>query len=284
MASPVAIRPMRDGDVDAADGLAARVLTSPEPGETDEARRARGIARIAHLASTDPGGAWVADRDGEIVGVALALVREGVWGLSLFAVAEDAQGRGVGAELLRHTLAHGDGVRARLILSSTHPAAIRLYAATGIPVRPCLAAAGIVDQARIPDLDGAREADEAGIATADAIGRSVRGAGHGRDLGVPLRTGARLFLVEDRAFCVMRHGHVLLLAARDETAATAALWAGLAAAGPGATVGVDFLTAGQDWAIAVALQARLQLSPDGPFFAGGDLGPLAPYVPSGAYL
>jgi GNAT superfamily N-acetyltransferase len=284
MASRVAIRPLRDGDVEAADGLAAQVLTSPDPGETDEARRARGIARIAHLASTDPGGAWVADRDGEIAGVALALVREGVWGLSLFAVAEDAQGRGLGAELLRRTLAYGDGARARLILSSTHPAAIRLYATTGIPVRPCLAAAGIVDQARVPDLDGAEEPGEAGIAAADAIGRAVRGAGHGRDLAVPLRTGARLFLIEDRAFCVMRHGHVLLLAGRDEAAATTALWAGLAAAGPGATVGVDFLTAGQDWAIAVALQARLQLSPDGPLFAGGELGPLAPYVPSGAYL
>ena len=32
------------------------------------------------------------------------------------------------------------------------------------------------------------------------------------------------------------------------------------------------------------LDARLALSPDGPMFAGGTLGPLAPYIPSGAYL
>jgi hypothetical protein len=34
----------------------------------------------------------------------------------------------------------------------------------------------------------------------------------------------------------------------------------------------------------VCLDARLSLSPDGPMFAGGALGPLAPYIPSGAYL
>jgi hypothetical protein len=34
----------------------------------------------------------------------------------------------------------------------------------------------------------------------------------------------------------------------------------------------------------VCLEAGLMLSPDGPMFAGGALGPLAPYIPSGAYL
>jgi hypothetical protein len=62
------------------------------------------------------------------------------------------------------------------------------------------------------------------------------------------------------------------------------LWALFATARPGETVSVDFLTAGQDWALPVCLDARLALSPDGPMFAGGALGTLAPYVPSGAYL
>jgi GNAT superfamily N-acetyltransferase len=280
----LAIRPLRDEDVPAADALATALLGGPEPGETEAARRARGLARIAHLAATDPGGAWVASRDGEVCGIALALVREGIWGLSQFGVGEAVQGRGVGSALLARTLAYGDGVRGRIILSSEHPAAIRLYARTGIPVRPSLSAAGIVDQARIPDLVGVEEADAGGIAVADAIGREIRGAGHGRDLPVALRFGARLFVVEDRAFCVLRGARAMLLAGRDEAAARTALWAAFAAAGPGATVGVDFLTAGQDWAVAVALDAGLGLSPDGPVFAGGQLGPMAPYVPSGAYL
>ena len=206
MAADVEIRPLRDGDVEGADALAARVLVTPDPGENEAARRARGEARIVHLAGTDPGGAWVAARDGDVVGVALALVREGVWGLSLFAVAEAVQGRGVGSALLRRTLAHGAGARGRLILSSTHPAAMRAYARTGLALRPCVAAAGIADHARIPDLHGVEEAGPDGIAVADAIGREIRGAGHGRDLPVALASGARLLLVEDRAFCLARGG------------------------------------------------------------------------------
>jgi hypothetical protein len=62
------------------------------------------------------------------------------------------------------------------------------------------------------------------------------------------------------------------------------LWGLFVNGPPGATVNVDFLTAGQDWALPVCLGARLALSPDGPMFAGGTLGPLAPYIPSGAYL
>jgi hypothetical protein len=49
-------------------------------------------------------------------------------------------------------------------------------------------------------------------------------------------------------------------------------------------VSVDFLTAGQDWAVQVIIDARLPISPDGPMFAGGELGPLTPYIPSAAYL
>jgi GNAT superfamily N-acetyltransferase len=56
--------------------------------------------RVGRLQRTDPGGAWVAERDGEIVGGALAIVREGVWGLSLLVVRPDAQSGGAGRELL----------------------------------------------------------------------------------------------------------------------------------------------------------------------------------------
>ena len=128
------------------------------------------------------------------------------------------------------------------------------------------------------------EAGEAGVEVADAIGRELRGAGHGRDLPVPMAPGARLLVFEDRAFAVARGSNLIMLGARDEPAAQHMLWAVLAGAGPGATANVDFLTAGQDWALPVCLAARLLLSPDGPMFAGGSLGPLAPYIPSGAYL
>src|SRR5215213_8488892 len=55
--------------------------------------------RLRHLLATDPGGCWVAD-DGGLAGAALALVREGVWGLSLLIVRPDLQSAGVGRALL----------------------------------------------------------------------------------------------------------------------------------------------------------------------------------------
>jgi hypothetical protein len=36
--------------------------------------------------------------------------------------------------------------------------------------------------------------------------------------------------------------------------------------------------------VAIALEAGLALSPDGPLFVAGDVGPLRPYIPSGPYL
>jgi GNAT superfamily N-acetyltransferase len=280
----VEIRPMRDEDVVDADRVCLDVLYTTFGGEDDAVRAARQHARIRHLLSTDPGGSWVAESDGRVEGVALALVREGIWGFSLFGVADDLQGRGVGRELFARCWAYGEGARGHLVLSSTNPQAMGIYAHTGLPIRPCVAAAGIPDLSRAPDVDDVVDAGEAGLAVADVIGRDLRGAGHGRDLPVPMAHGARLLVFEDRAFAVARASNLIMLGARDAEAAQRVLWAVFAAAGPGATVNVDFLTAGQDWALPVCLDAGLALSPDGPMFAGGALGPLAPYIPSGAYL
>jgi GNAT superfamily N-acetyltransferase len=280
----VDIRPMREEDAYDADRVCMEVLYAPAPGIDEPARAARQHARITHLVRTDPQGCWVAEQDGRVEGVALSLVRDGIWGFSLFGVADKLQGRGVGRELFARCWEYGGSARGHLILSSANPAAMATYARSGLSIRPCVAAAGIPDLERAPEVDGVEDAGEDGIPLADAIGREVRGAGHGRDLPVAMAHGARLLAFGDRAFALVRDGAVVLLGARDEEAAQRILWAALAAAGPGATVSVDFLTAGQDWAVAVCIDARLPLTPDGPMFAGGALGPLAPYVPSGAYL
>jgi GNAT superfamily N-acetyltransferase len=280
----VDIRPMRDEDVADADRVCLEVLYTVFAGEDEPARAARQHARIRHLLATDPGGCWVAEHDGRVEGVALSLIREGVWGFSLFGVAAKLQGRGIGRALFDRCWDYGASAHGHLILSSTNPPAMGIYARTGVPIRPCVAFAGIPDLDRAPALDGVEEAGEAGIPIADAIGRELRGAGHGRDMPVPMSFGARLLLFEDRAFGLARGGNIIMLGARDADAAQRMLWALFLTAGAGATVNVDFLTAGQDWALPVCLDAHLPLSPDGPMFAGGRLGTLAPYIPSGAYL
>jgi GNAT superfamily N-acetyltransferase len=281
----VEIRPMRPDDVVAANAVARDALAAGRPPETGAMRR-RAERRVAHVQATDPGGAWVAEEPGgALVGMAMALVREGIWGLSLFAVAEHRRNRGVGRELLEACFGHGADARGHLILSTESPAAMRRYARLGLELRPCVSAAGIVDRTRLPAADGVVDAGPDGIPVADAIGRAVRGAGHGVDLETALEDpGSKLLLLEDRAFAWVREERIMLVAGLDEPAATRTLQAAFAATPAGSTASVDFMTAGQDWAIRACLDAGLALSPDGPFFTGGDLGPLRPYIPSGAYL
>lgn len=279
------VRPLTQDDVAAADAVARDLVYRPDPGTDPEAVAHIGRRRIAHLQHTDPDGCFVAeDDDGEIVGLSISLIREGVWGYSLFAVAGRAHGRGLGRALFDAAWVYGRAADGHLILSSAHPAAMRLYGLTGLPLLPCVAAAGVPHLGRAPDLSRVRDAGPGELGLVDEIGRELRGAGHGVDLPVLLEVGTRLVVVEDRAFAFFRGTRLILAGGRDEETAALALWGAFARMGRGATVTVDFLTAGQDWAVQACLTAGLALSPDGPLFAGGELGPMRPYLPSGAYL
>ena len=109
--------------------------------------------------------------------------------------------------------------------------------------------------------------------------------GHGQRQRVARpRLEVELLVVEGRGFAVHLAGSPLVLVARDDAVAADLMWSCFAAARPGATVHVDFLTAGQDWAVRTGLAAGLVLSPDGPLYTRGDLGPLRPWIPSGALL
>jgi hypothetical protein len=47
---------------------------------------------------------------------------------------------------------------------------------------------------------------------------------------------------------------------------------------------VEWLTSRRQWAIAVAVDARLELDQGGAVFVRGDVGAFRPYLPGGAYL
>jgi GNAT superfamily N-acetyltransferase len=285
---------MRPADVPAAAAVGGAALAELYPQEfrpADAAAAARDDRRreirVAHIRDRDPAGAWVAELDGEIVGMALALVREGVWGLSFFGVKPGLQGQGIGGPLLAGALRAAEGCRAGIILSSNDPRAMRRYFRSGFRVRPCLAAAGAINRSRLPAGLRSKPGDlgsEAHRATIDAASRFVRGATHGEDVGAMVETGSELLVIEGRGWAAHRDGAPMVVAAVDEAAARDLTWSCLAAGPAGGAVHVDFIAEGNDWAVEVALDAGLSLSPDGPIFVRGELGPLAPYLPSGAYL
>ena len=278
------IRPLTPADVPAAVGVALEALPPSAQGDAGDPRPWL-ERRTAHLVATDPAGCWAAEEDGGVRGVALALVRDGIWGLSLLSVDPSRQARGTGTALLRAALGHAEGARGGIIVSSTDPKAMRAYARAGFALLPCVAAAGIVDRTAIPG--GLAAAPSGDVEAASALARPVRGGAYGpADLAVLLaRPGFGLLRLGDRGFALRQgDGSPVLLCAHDEEAARDLLWSCLAAGGRGETVGVAPITAGQDWAVSTVLEAGLALSPEGPLFVRGELGPLRPWLPSGALL
>jgi GNAT superfamily N-acetyltransferase len=280
------VRPLQARDTDAIldlmveafQDLNRRFGEPPEP----PGPVAAGRVRVRRLLAADPGGGWVAERDGRVVGCSLALMREGVWGLSLLVVSPGAQSSGVGRELLARAWEYGRGARGWIILASRDSRALRSYARLGLHLHPALAARGRPRRVSSPPDGRPGTLDDLPL-TAE-VDRAVRGAAHGDDLVALLESGGDLLVLPDRGYAVVRDGAIRLLAARDEDGAATLLRACLAAAGA-REASVEWITSAQGWAIAPCLEAGLELRMDvGAVFLAGDVGPFAPYLPSGAYL
>jgi GNAT superfamily N-acetyltransferase len=281
---------MAEGDVVAAEDCAFEAFealaaaTGEPPSERSATESARRRHRIAHLLGTDPGGSWVAETDGRIVGVSLGLMRDGIWGLSLYTVTPGFQSAGIGRRLLEPTLEYGRDARGAIILATSDPRAIRRYALAGFDLWPTMDAEGVPELSALPDSSAVRPGDSGDFALCQEIGRRVRGASHGPDIEAMVAVGGGLLVDPGRGFAIHRDGAPRLLAALDEDSAQRLLAASLRAAPAGAKVSVEFMTAGQGWAVGVCLAARLSLVPGTPVFVRGELGPMAPYLPSGPYL
>jgi GNAT superfamily N-acetyltransferase len=278
------LRPIRD----VPDDLAAvnRIRRAAfEITTVDERAETRSLDRTRHLATTDPAGCWLADVDDEPVGAALSMRREGTWVLSLFVVLPDHQGRGIGRALLDRADRHSAGcTRAMLCASSAQPA-VRSYRRAGFTLHPAMRLRGPIR--RIPQpgkdihagTDGHRE-------LLDAVDRQVRGAAHGPDHDFLFAHGTEL-LVHDTAaaagYCYRDNAGVRLLAATDTRTAAALLSTALARLPADADAEVEHLTADQQWAVDVGLEAGLNLETHG-YVALRGMTPPAPYIPQGGFL
>lgn len=240
--------------------------------------------RHRHLNATDPESQWVAeDGDGTLAGAACALRREGFWGLSLLVVRPDAQDRGLGRRLLDQALESARGADGAIIISSSDPRAIRRYASAGFALWPTMGASGVVRRERLVDPVEVREGDANDFAHTESVDREVRGTPHGRDIPAMLEGGMRL-AVSDLGYTVFGENRVVTVAARTPDSAADLLRRALIGMADDSEVRVNWITGAQQWALEVVLAAGMDLRPEGPICTRGRLGPLTPYLPSGAYL
>ena len=231
-------------DVPAAGAVAAAAF---EFDLSDPARAAQWRERVEHLTRTDPDGGFVALAGGEGVGVAQAMLRDGVWCMSLVAVAPEAQSGGVGGRLLDATLEYGAERRGGLIVSSDDPRALTLYARADL----------LRSARRCPH---ARTGIRAGTARRAPVGtRPARVRGH-----------------DDRP----RSG---LLVAGDVEAASVLLIEALRDLGTVPEPPVRWITQDQDWAVQTLVGLGLRRRTYGALCVLGELGPLRPYIPSPAF-
>jgi ribosomal protein S18 acetylase RimI-like enzyme len=285
------IRPMTKDDVAGAEGawhaafstMRAAYHLPVEPRSPETARRTQG--RIAHLLGTDPSGSWVAvDDDAAVVGLSQALIRDELWVLSLLGVDPRCQDGGVGRDLLDAALAYGREAPAGLILSSRDPRAARRYFRAGFAMNPSVTAAGRVDPRLLgPRSPNVRTGAHADTDFAAELDRHLRRGPHGRDLEFLLAEGCRFLVLPERGYVVARGARPVILAAVDATSAAELLASVLADADAAEHVEVNWMTAAQQWAIGVALDAGLELRPVGPVMTRGLPGPPTPYLPSVAF-
>jgi GNAT superfamily N-acetyltransferase len=240
--------------------------------------------RIRHFLSTDPGGSWVADDAGVIVGLSQSFVRQSYWVLSLLATLPGFQGRGLGRELLQLALNNAEPDGPGTIQSSRDPAAMALYTSAGFSLHPVVNGHGTVRSGTVNADPRVRHSDDRELELVDAIDRAVRSGARTVDIVAMLQEpGARLLLMSDRGYAVVKDDRVVTLGARDEDAAAALLETFLAETGEDKMVEVMWLTARQQWAIGVLVAAGVELRPYGAVMVRNLPGLPATYIPSGGY-
>lgn len=287
------VRPMLDADVEPADEMAYASLDELGQrmgfamGHRDAARIAWARARIRHLVTTDPEGSFVAELDGRIVGIGLALRRGDLWFLSLLAVETGLQALGIGRRLLDATLGYGKDCGAAMICASPDPKALRRYGRAGFELHAAYEATGRARLTELPRDLGVRDGDwDRDRDLVEDIIVSRRGEPYGTDLDWCREREMQLYVrdgrtPEDRAFVLARGGRIGTVGGASGEAAARVLWAAIAAAPDEVTIG--YLLGNQQWGIDVALAAALPLKLTDTLCVRGTLSPPTPYLPSGIF-
>jgi hypothetical protein len=218
-----------------------------------------------------------------------SFVREDYWMLSQLGTVPGRQGRGVGRDLLKLALSHGDPDSPGTIQCSSDPKAMALYTGFGFTLHPVVTAWGVIRPGAVtrpPEVERF-DADRVGAPELDAISaidRDVRGSARPVDIVAMLtQPGTRLLLHGDQGYAIAKDERIVTLGARQEDSAALVLRTMLAEAPAGETIEVNWLTSAQQWAIREVVAAGIELRPYGPVMTRGMDGPPRPYIPSGGF-
>jgi GNAT superfamily N-acetyltransferase len=289
-AGMIDVRRMTQGDVAAvatvvdAAGQQLERRAGREPRSRTDQQRAYFLSGLRRFVERDPAGAWVAEDDGRVVGMSNAIRRAEFWGLSMLFVDPERQSLGVGRRLLDAALDCAAGAEVRMILSSSDPRALRRYSLAGLDIHPTVEAIGTPDPSAIPDDLDARAGDAGDLDLVASVDVGLRGS-RAEDVEYLLGAGATMQVVDRggaRGYVVHRDTRLLMLGASDEPTASLLFWRFLAQAE--GEVEIWALTARQNWAVKVALTARLQLVAAGALFLAGRELPPDAWLPSGWYF
>ncbi len=264
---------------DEADRRAGREPETPTPEGREHFSRGMEL-----FVERDPAGAWVATDGGAVVGMAEAIRRGSFWGLSMLFVDPGHQSRGVGRRLLEAAHAYADGADVRMIMTSPDPRALRRYSMAGLAIHPAVEAEGTVDRTAIPTGLPGRAGDVTDVDLVADVDAGLRGS-RAEDVEFLVKQGARMEVVDSgpgRGYALHRRNRLTLLGATDDGTAAQLLWRVLAATEGKAQVWC--MTAGQDWAVKVALAAGMKVAGAGPLFVDGLDRPPGPWLPSGWYF
>ena len=290
------VRPMREGDLEAFGEITATSYYEvdartyqrawPDPVRRPPGRNGAWLDRTRAALRTDPGGCWVAEVDGEVVGGAVSRVRELMWILASFAVRPELQGQGIGTQLMAAAMHHGRGCLRGMFAASADPGAVRRYRLAGFDLHPQMLLTGVVERSAIPVVERVREGSAGDIDLLDSVDRQTRGAAHLSDHEL-LLDQLRL-VVSDHSTgsgyaYVDADGSPCLLAATNRRTASRLMWEALASSPPGEQLSVHHITAANAWALDVGLAARLAIYQNG-YLCLRRMKPPAPYLHHGSLL
>jgi GNAT superfamily N-acetyltransferase len=255
---------------------------------TDPGAKESWTRRVAHAFDSDPAGCFVAETGGRIVGLSQALRRETLWVLSMLTVDPITQGSSAGRGLFDRAQSYADGTEYGLIVSSSDPRALHLYASAGFSIRPALNAVGQIEPGSLPAPSAAITevtGDDGELEGLADVSRAVRGGPHTPELRFALAEGWPVLRHGDRGFAVAapRFNRIWLLVARDEDAADELMTAALGRLAGPAQLMVRWITGGQDWAVRAALAAGLRLEIGSAVAVRGGPATTLPYIPSGPF-